>query len=191
MNKPAETSSIPESHGPQRTNLLSAVPLSVRMVVYGISFLLFILAGVPWLAYRFDVYLPAWRVDLGVIGAVVGWTIFGVFLAIYLYCSYVLTSRGKGAYVEFDPPTAFVASGPYRWVRNPVAACIVVMLLGEAIALSSTGIFLLFVLSILLAHLQVVLLEEPLLRQRFGQSYEDYLSRVPRWLPRRPRSSTA
>jgi protein-S-isoprenylcysteine O-methyltransferase Ste14 len=103
----------------------------------------------------------------------------------------VLTRYGRGAYVEFDPPKQFVATGPYRWVRNPVAACVVAALLAEAIALSSTGIFLLFVAAMGLAHAQVVLMEEPLLKKRFGQDYIDYLSRVPRWIPRRPTASAA
>ena len=50
----------------------------------------------------------------------------------------------------------------------------------EAVALSSTGVFLLSLLPILLAYLQLVLVEEPLLTERFGSSYEEYLARVPR-----------
>ena len=88
-------------------------------------------------------------------------------------------------------PREFVASGPYRWVRNPVAASLAGALLGLAIALSSTGVLLLFVLGLPLAHMQVVLLEEPLLRKRFGASYEAYVRRVPRWIPRAPRSGRA
>ena len=34
----------------------------------------------------------------------------------------------------------------------------------------------------------VLLYEEPALRRKFGDSYEEYKRRVPRWLPRRPRS---
>ena len=30
------------------------------------------------------------------------------------------------------------------------------------------------------------LIEEKGLRQRFGESYEDYCSKVPRWIPKRP-----
>ena len=127
----------------------------------------------------------AWHVEIGWL-RIPGMIVFAACFVLYVGCSYVLTSRGRGAYVEFDPPKEFVATGPYRWVRNPVAACVVGMLLGEALALSSTGVFLLFVGSLLPAHLQVVKLEEPLLRRRFGQTYEDYLHRVPRWIPRRP-----
>ena len=53
-------------------------------------------------------------------------------------------------------------------------------------AFSSTGILLLFLVAMLLAHVQVSLLEEPLLLKRFGASYADYVARVPRWIPRRP-----
>jgi protein-S-isoprenylcysteine O-methyltransferase Ste14 len=65
------------------------------------------------------------------------------------------------------------------------------MLLGEALFFSSTGIFLLFAAAAIVAHLQAVCLEEPLLRKRYGQSYTDYLARVPRWIPRPPRKGQA
>lgn len=157
------------------------------MVIYGVFFLAFVLGGLPWLAYQIDVHVPAWRIELGLPWRGAGAVVFAAFLVIYLYCSYVLTHHGEGAYVEFDPPAKFVAVGPYRWVRNPVAASVVGMLAGEAVALSSIGIMLLFLVSLPLAHAQVVCIEEPLLRKRFGPDYLEYLRRVPRWLPRPPR----
>jgi protein-S-isoprenylcysteine O-methyltransferase Ste14 len=33
-------------------------------------------------------------------------------------------------------------------------------------------------------HSFVVLYEEPNLKRKFGATYEDYLKRVPRWIPR-------
>jgi protein-S-isoprenylcysteine O-methyltransferase Ste14 len=57
-------------------------------------------------------------------------------------------------------------------------------MLGEAIAFSSTGIFIMFCLAALLAHVQVTRIEEPLLRKRYGQAYDEYCARVPRWIPR-------
>lgn len=165
--------------------VLTRIPLRLRMLLYGVLFLTGVLVGLPWLAYRLDVLLPAWHVEIGWL-RIVGVLVFVAFLFMYLGCSYVLSSRGRGAYVEFDPPREFVATGPYRWVRNPIAACMVGMVFGLAIALSSTGVFLLFLVSLPLAHLQVVLMEEPQLRKRFGQAYDDYLCRVPRWIPRAP-----
>ncbi len=165
--------------------IFERIPLRMRMLFYGVSFLAFVLIGLPWLAYRVDVYVPRWHVEIGWL-RLVGVVLFPAFLGMYAFCSYVLTSRGRGPFVEFDPPREFVASGPYRWVRNPVAACLVGAIFSLALALSSTGIFLMFLIGLPLAHMQVVLLEEPFLRKRFGSVYEGYLRCVPRWIPRSP-----
>lgn len=168
---------------------MDRIPVIVRFAFYTAFFLSVLLGLLPWLAHRIDVHFPAMHFSLGPIARGLGILIFVVFLCTYLASSRLLTSRGKGGHVEFDPPREFVASGIYRWVRNPIAGSAVLMLLGEALAFSSTGILLLFLLALGLAHLQVVFLEEPLLRKRFGASYTDYLDRVPRWIPRRPRGS--
>ncbi len=165
--------------------LLRRIPLVLRMVFYGAFFLGVVLGLLPWVSYRLDVYVPAVHVELGWFRCV-GGAMLAVCLAVYFYTAYVLAARGRGAYVEFDPPTTFVSTGPYRWVRNPIVACLMGVFLGEAILLSSTGAFLMFLVALLLAHLQVVHVEEPLLRKRFGKSYDDYLARVPRFIPKRP-----
>lgn len=172
---------------PAARSPLDAIPLAARGVFYAVFFLAMILGVVPWLAYRFDVAVPAWHVDLPWVVRIVGWVLFAITLGVYLRCSIHLMSRGRGAYVEFDPPKEFVATGPFRWCRNPIALCVVLMLVWLAVAWSSTGILLLFLVAAPLAHAQVVLLEEPLLRQRFGATYEHYRRTVPRWCPRRPR----
>lgn len=168
--------------------VLARIPLVVRMVFYGAFFLTLALVALPWLAHRIDVRWPAWHIEIGPL-RLVGAAVFALFLGLYLYASYRLSRHGRGGYVEFDPPQQFVSTGPYEWCRNPVAGCVVGMLLGEAVALSSTGILVLALVAMPLAHLQVVLLEEPLLRKRFGPAYEEYSRRVPRWLPRLRRSA--
>jgi protein-S-isoprenylcysteine O-methyltransferase Ste14 len=120
----------------------------------------------------------------------IGCGLFVASLSVYVRTAYFLATRGRGAYVEFDPPRRFVGSGPYRWVRNPIAASAVIMFFAEALAFSSTGILALVPVVCLLAHLQVVFLEEPLLGKRFGRDYADYLNRVPRWIPRHPGRDT-
>jgi protein-S-isoprenylcysteine O-methyltransferase Ste14 len=152
------------------------------MLFYGAVFLGAVLVGLPWAFYQIDLHVPAVHVELGWIRAV-GVVLFAVCLAVYLGSSYVLSRHGQGAYVEFDPPRRLVVVGPFRHVRNPVAACLVGAMLGEAIALSSTGVLVMCCLFAVLAHWQVVRIEEPLLRRRFGRAYEDYCARVPRWIP--------
>jgi protein-S-isoprenylcysteine O-methyltransferase Ste14 len=159
------------------------IPLVIRMAVYTISFLGLMLVGLPWAFYQIDVFFPALHVELGWL-RYLGAAMFALFLSLYLASSFILTGRGKGAFVEFDPPTELVISGPYRYVRNPVAACLLATVLGEAIALSSTGVLLFFAICLFMAHQQVIRVEEPLLLQRYGQAYRDYCAEVPRWIPR-------
>jgi protein-S-isoprenylcysteine O-methyltransferase Ste14 len=177
------------TRGPLR-GLLDRIPLPVRTVFYYVFFLAFILIFVPWLAHVLGKRFVPWQFEIGW-GRVLGWVVFGISYLIYTGASLVLMRRGRGAYVEFDPPKEFVATGPFRWCRNPIAACVLGMILGEALAFSSMGILLLFLVGLPLAHLQVVLLEEPLLEKRFGQTYRDYRARVPRWIPRPPRGEAA
>lgn len=168
--------------------IFDRVPLGLRMLIYGVLFLASVLGLLPWLAYQVDVYWPQLRLEIGWLRAL--GVVFGAAcLAVYIWSSYLLSHHGRGAYVEFDPPRQFVATGPFRWCRNPIAGSLVGVVLGEAIAFSSVGIFLLFIVALPLAHIQVILLEEPLLRKRFGAAYEEYLTRVPRWLPRPPRGT--
>jgi len=188
---------MPENDGPHKPTqspksalaFLECLPVAARYAFYTAFFLSVLLIALPWVAYRIDLYLPRLHIEAGLVVRSLGVLVFIAFLIAYLASSRLLTSRGHGGHVEFDPPRDFVATGIYRWVRNPIAGSAVMMLLGEALAFSSTGILILFLAAMVFAHLQVILLEEPLLRKRFGASYTDYLARVPRWIPRRPRGS--
>ncbi len=169
---------------------VSPVWLAVKMVVYATLFLALMLVALPlgfdWLGERL---LPrsenAWLVP-GLTHRIVGGIIGGIGLIGYLICSNWLVIVGKGPFVEFDPPTEFVSSGPYRWTRNPVAALLIVTVLGEAIHFGSPGIFCFFLLGFPLAQYQVTKIEEPRLTERFGESYIAYCKRVPRWFPKPP-----
>jgi protein-S-isoprenylcysteine O-methyltransferase Ste14 len=168
----------------------SPARLAGKMAVYTVSFLPILLGGVPYALHQLGRLLypdsvHAW-LSPGLGQHVLGAVVFALGLAGYLVCSMWLVIVGKGPFVEFDPPTQFVATGPYRWMRNPVAALLIMTVLGEAVYFGSPGIATLVLISPLLAHLQVTRIEEPRLRARFGEPYEDYCRRVPRWLPRRP-----
>lgn len=164
-------------------SLLTRIPLPVRMVAYAVGFLGLVLGAVPWAFHQIDVRYPAVHVEIGRL-RVVGVVLFVVCFTLYLAASYILTHRGKGAYVEFDPPTELVVTGPYRYVRNPVVTLLLGSMLGEALALSSTGITLMFLIFIALSYVQISRFEEPVLRERFGRAYDEYCAHVPRWIPR-------
>lgn len=163
------------------------IPLALRMVVYFVAFLAFVLVVLPYAALQADRVLASFAFELPLPVRMIGWCFFLICFALYAASSIHLSTRGRGAYVEFDPPKQFVTSGPFRWCRNPIAACVLGMILGEALGLSSVGVLMLFLVGLPIAHAQVALLEEPLLLKRFGQPYADYLKSVPRWIPRPPR----
>lgn len=105
----------------------------------------------------------------------------------YLVCAWDFTVAGKGTPAIWDPPRVFVTKGLYRYVRNPMYLGILAVLAGEAALLASTVLLAIAIVVGLGFHLFVLLYEEPKLRRTFGASYEEYCSRVRRWLPLRPR----
>ncbi len=108
--------------------------------------------------------------------------------AILLWCWAGFITEGRGTPAPYDPPRRLVSGALYAWVRNPMYVAITVLLIGEAILFWSPALLLVAAVTWLAFHIFVVLYEEPGLRMRFGASYEQYTRRVPRWVPRRPRS---
>lgn len=103
-------------------------------------------------------------------------------VGVVLVCSRVFRRTGGGTPVPIEPPAHLVASGPYRYSRNPIYVADVAILLGF-FALSGVPTLLLYALAVAAGlHAFVVWLEEPQLRRRFGVDYARYLARVPRWL---------
>jgi protein-S-isoprenylcysteine O-methyltransferase Ste14 len=89
--------------------------------------------------------------------------------------------EGDGTHVPIDPPRRFVGSLAYQRLRNPMYLAYVVIAFGEAVFFGSFALVVYSGALWLVAHLYVVFREEPLLLQRFGEEYEQYCARVPRW----------
>ena len=102
---------------------------------------------------------------------------------IYLRCAWDFTFVGRGTPAPLDPPKQLVISGLYRWLRNPMYLGVALMLFGEAVLFESALLFGYAALALLGFHLRVVHYEEPALRRKFGESYEQYCNSVPRWVP--------
>ena len=105
-------------------------------------------------------------------------------LVLFFWCNGLFTFVGKGTLAPIDAPIFLVRAGPYHWIRNPMYVAVLTIILSEAIlfhALSVVGYALAFATFL---HLWVMFVEEPSLREQFGESYETYLHTVPRWMPR-------
>ena len=125
--------------------------------------------------------LPAWVQIPGVVAIALGSV--GVFA-----CGALLSTRGIGTLSgdEWFMPQEFLATGPFRFVRNPMSLAGVFLIVGIALWRRSTLALGLAAAVCLLFHLVVVFVEEPGLEKRFGDSYKQYKSRVARWVPRWP-----
>jgi protein-S-isoprenylcysteine O-methyltransferase Ste14 len=84
---------------------------------------------------------------------------------------------------------ALIQGGPYRFVRHPVYAGYLALLLGSGVASLNVGVLLIWPVSLLGIRIQAAS-EERLLGERFGQDYERYVRRTGRLVPR-PRGHAA
>lgn len=123
--------------------------------------------------------LPEWLRPLG-------WLLGAAGAALGLTCVFLFLTAGRGTPAPFDPPKVFVATGPYRYVRNPMYVGGVLALSGGGLVVRSLSILALAGVFWALSHLMVVLNEEPALERRFGDSFVRYKREVHRWLPRIP-----
>jgi len=107
--------------------------------------------------------------------------------ALYLWCVWLFAVVGEGTPGPWDAPRRVVATGPYRWVRNPIYLAALLVVLGEAWLFLSLPLLIYATAMAILFHLFVIGYEERTLRRRFGDAYLEYRRTVPRWLPRLPR----
>jgi protein-S-isoprenylcysteine O-methyltransferase Ste14 len=82
-----------------------------------------------------------------------------------------------------------VASGPFRWVRNPLYLGNVTLWVGLALVARLPWLAAPIALLLALEYHAIVRWEEQLLAERLGQPYRDYMRAVPRWVPRPPQTS--
>jgi protein-S-isoprenylcysteine O-methyltransferase Ste14 len=82
----------------------------------------------------------------------------------------------------WEPTTAFVAHGVYRWSRNPMYLGMALIYLSLGVAADAPVVFWLLVPLILTIHHGVIVREERYMTGKFGAPYLDYAQRVPRWL---------
>ncbi len=114
--------------------------------------------------------------------------LFGAFIILLgtvlaVWTIFLFKTKGQGTPNPKLPPKVFVVSGPYRLSRNPMALGGLLILLGEAIVYYSPSLLGLAILYGVVVYFNAMFIEEPELRERFGDPYKDYLERVPRFLP--------
>lgn len=166
-------------------NRLRELFAALRALVYAVFFL----GAWAWLALQaraLDAVLGLGTLPAGSRPA--AWVLLVAGGATALGCAATFVWRGEGGTpAPFDPPRAFVAVGPYRWVRNPMYLGGVALLAGFGLWHRSPSMTAFAGVFLLAAHLFVRFREEPKLEERFGEAYREYRRRVNRWVPKPPR----
>ncbi len=84
-----------------------------------------------------------------------------------------------------NPPEKLITGGPFRYSRNPIYLGNQFMFAGVLITLGHGIKSILFSIPAFLFYSMIVRYEESLLSQRFRQTYSEYKSNTPRWIPDR------
>lgn len=82
----------------------------------------------------------------------------------------------------FADPAVLVASGAYRFSRNPMYLSLIVAYLGAALTSGSIWPFVTLAVPVAIMMRIVIPFEEARMLAVFGASYEDYRARVRRWI---------
>jgi len=82
----------------------------------------------------------------------------------------------------WQPATALVTSGIYRYTRNPMYLGLSVFYAGLALLINGVVTLLLLPALLLVMHYGVVLREERYLEAKFGENYRRYKQAVRRWV---------
>lgn len=108
--------------------------------------------------------------------------VIGGFILLWSFWNFLVQGRGTPA--PLDPPKELVATGFYRYVRNPMYVGVLLILIGHFLWFGFWWLLAYTGLAFIATHLFVTFYEEPTLKRKFGVAYENYLKRVPRWIPK-------
>jgi len=104
-------------------------------------------------------------------------------LSVLVVTVYTFVTRGNGSLAPWFPTGKLVITGLYRYVRNPMIIGVLLVLLGESLAILSWKILKWAMIFFLINQAWFLLFEEPSLEKRFGDEYRHYKKMVPRWIP--------
>ena len=161
--------------------------MSTRLAASAGSFVFFCIAPGS-VAGLIPYALTGWTVQRPIVGLpgehVIGGVAIAAGVAILIDSFWRFALEGRGTPAPIAPTKTLVASGLYRYVRNPMYVGVLVTIAGQALLLGSVTLLTYAAIVWLAFHLFVRLYEEPLLARRHGASYEIYRVNVRRWRPR-------
>ena len=115
----------------------------------------------------------SWLVPVGFVGVVLG-------EMIRMWGVHHIGSVSRTRSERLGP---LIDSGPFAWVRNPLYVGNILLWLGFTVSARLPWLAPVVLVVLGLEYHAIVRWEERLLETRIGDSYRQYLTRVPRWIP--------
>jgi protein-S-isoprenylcysteine O-methyltransferase Ste14 len=113
--------------------------------------------------------------------AILGWVLLTGGIALFLWGLRTFFLARTGIMLQ-KPATVLMMSGPYSWSRNPQYVAFTAIYAGVALVANTLWPLLLLPPVLAVVVFGVIDREERYLRATFGREYDDYCSRVPRWI---------
>ena len=113
------------------------------------------------------------------------WAVIVTGITIYLHTAFWgFAAVGGGTPAPIAPTKVLVVRGLHRFVRNPMYIGVALVIAGQAWLFHSPHIVVYLACMLTVVHLFVLIYEEPTLHKQFGEQYDCYRARVPRWIPK-------
>ena len=155
----------------------------LQMTVFWTLFLVVLPLPMIWLERRWQVAVelgPPARTAALLLGAL----LLLAASALGAASAITMARRGRGTPLPGAMPHQLVSTGPYRWVRNPMAVAGIAQGVAVGLLAASWPVIVYSLAGGVLWHLLVRPEEERDLARRFGEDYARYSARVRTWVPR-------
>jgi protein-S-isoprenylcysteine O-methyltransferase Ste14 len=98
--------------------------------------------------------------------------------------AFAMFARAGGTPMPLAPTRRLVVTGFNRYIRNPMYASLIVVLIGQALLFGQAVLLLYAAIMWVVTAAFVRWYEEPTLTREYGEEYREYRRAVPAWWPR-------
>ncbi len=158
-------------------NMVNLLKTGVQIVFVWSIFLIII----PFFILKLESKIPL-PIEFN-LRAVISILLFLLFSSIGLWSGYTLSVKGKGTPLPVDATKNLVVTGPYAFVRNPMAICGIGQGLSIALFTRSSSIAIYCLIGIFAWHFVVRKYEEEDLLLKFGEDFNTYRNSIKCWIP--------
>ena len=163
---------------------LARIFKKLGLLTYGMP--LFTWIPVAYLIYRNKTLLLSWKIDLSVGIHALGFILLVLGTALHLWTGKLLGLWGLIGLPEVSRRIEgkLVTTGPFSVVRHPTYLAHALMFSGVFLLTGAVAVGAITFIDFILIYALIIPLEEKELSKRFGNDYNLYKKKVPKFLPR-------